>query len=52
MFVIVGPGVAKVRGHHRHRAGVCGTDVEFYTGEMSLLHTGQAGADHLQRLHG
>ena len=24
------------------RAGVCGTDVEFFTGEMSYLHTGQA----------
>jgi len=23
-------------------AGVCGTDVEFYTGEMAYLHTGQA----------
>ena len=26
-----------------HRVGVCGTDVEFFTGEMSYLHTGQAG---------
>jgi len=24
------------------RAGVCGTDVEFFTGEMAYLHTGQA----------
>ena len=24
------------------RAGVCGTDMEFFTGEMSYLHTGQA----------
>ena len=53
-FVIVGPGVAEVlelpRPHPRagevivrvDRAGVCGTDVEFYTGEMAYLHTGQA----------
>lgn len=25
-----------------HRAGICGTDVEFYTGEMAYLHTGHA----------
>ena len=25
------------------RVGVCGTDVEFFTGEMSYLHDGQAG---------
>ena len=25
-----------------HRAGVCGTDVEFWTGEMAYLHQGQA----------
>ena len=25
------------------RAGVCGTDVEFWTGEMAYLHQGQAG---------
>jgi threonine dehydrogenase-like Zn-dependent dehydrogenase len=25
-----------------HRAGVCGTDVEFFTGEMQYLHTGHA----------
>jgi threonine dehydrogenase-like Zn-dependent dehydrogenase len=53
-FVIVGPGAAEVRELPRpeprpgevivevERAGVCGTDVEFYTGEMSYLHTGQA----------
>ncbi|MHB8538603.1 MAG: zinc-dependent alcohol dehydrogenase [Candidatus Dormibacteria bacterium] len=26
-----------------HRAGVCGTDVEFWTGEMAYLHQGHAG---------
>jgi threonine dehydrogenase-like Zn-dependent dehydrogenase len=53
-FVIVGPGAAEVRRLARpepragevivdvDRAGVCGTDVEIYTGEMSYLHTGQA----------
>jgi threonine dehydrogenase-like Zn-dependent dehydrogenase len=53
-FVIVGPGAAEVRELPRpepragevivgvDRAGVCGTDVEFYTGEMAYLHTGQA----------
>jgi len=53
-FVIVGPGTAEVcelpRPERRQgevivdvdRAGVCGTDVELYTGEMSYLHTGQA----------
>jgi len=53
-FVIVGPRVAEVRRLPRpeprrgevivdvERAGVCGTDVEFYTGEMTYLHTGQA----------
>jgi threonine dehydrogenase-like Zn-dependent dehydrogenase len=25
-----------------HRAGICGTDVEFFTGEMAYLHTGHA----------
>jgi threonine dehydrogenase-like Zn-dependent dehydrogenase len=25
-----------------HRVGLCGTDVEFFTGEMSYLHTGQS----------
>jgi threonine dehydrogenase-like Zn-dependent dehydrogenase len=54
-FVITGPGRAEVRPTDRpvprpgevvvdvERAGVCGTDVEFFTGEMSYLHTGQAG---------
>ncbi len=53
-FVILGPRTAVVRelpapepGPDEvivdiERAGVCGTDVEFYTGEMSYLHTGQA----------
>ncbi len=53
-FVIVGPGVAEVRDLPRpepragevivdvERAGVCGTDVELYTGEMAYLHTGEA----------
>jgi len=53
-FVIVGPGAAEVRELPRpearagevvvdvERAGVCGTDVEFFTGEMAYLHTGQA----------
>ena len=53
-FVITGPGAAEVRELPRpepragevvvdvERAGVCGTDVEFYTGEMAYLHTDQA----------
>jgi threonine dehydrogenase-like Zn-dependent dehydrogenase len=53
-FVIVGPGQAEVRevappeaGPGEvvvgvDRAGVCGTDVEFFTGEMAYLHSGQA----------
>ena len=54
-FVITGPGAAEVRDAADgrspragevvvdvERAGVCGTDVEFYTGEMAYLHTGQA----------
>jgi threonine dehydrogenase-like Zn-dependent dehydrogenase len=53
-FVITGPGRAEVRDVARpeprigevvvdvERAGVCGTDVEFFTGEMSYLHSGQA----------
>jgi threonine dehydrogenase-like Zn-dependent dehydrogenase len=53
-FVITSPGEAAVRQVARpeprpgevvvdvERAGVCGTDVEFFTGEMSYLHTGQA----------
>lgn len=53
-FEIVGPRQAEVREVPEprprpgevvvavERAGVCGTDVEFFTGEMSYLHTGQA----------
>lgn len=53
-FVITGPGTAEVREVPRPEprpgevvvavecAGICGTDVEFFTGEMSYLHTGQA----------
>ena len=53
-FVITGPRRAEVREVARpeprtdevvvdvERVGVCGTDVEFYTGEMAYLHTGQA----------
>jgi threonine dehydrogenase-like Zn-dependent dehydrogenase len=53
-FVITGPGAAEVRDLPRpepragevvvdvERAGVCGTDVEFYSGEMAYLHTDQA----------
>jgi threonine dehydrogenase-like Zn-dependent dehydrogenase len=53
-FVITGPGKAEVQDVPApeprpgevvvdvERAGVCGTDVEFFTGEMSYLHTGQA----------
>jgi 2-desacetyl-2-hydroxyethyl bacteriochlorophyllide A dehydrogenase len=53
-FVITGPGAAQVRDVERprprtgevvvdvERAGVCGTDVEFFSGHMSYLHTGQA----------
>jgi 2-desacetyl-2-hydroxyethyl bacteriochlorophyllide A dehydrogenase len=25
-----------------HRAGICGTDIEFFTGEMAYLHSGEA----------
>ncbi len=51
-FVITGPGKAGVEDVEPpvaapgevvvdvHRAGVCGTDVEFYTGEMQYLHDG------------
>jgi threonine dehydrogenase-like Zn-dependent dehydrogenase len=54
-LVITAPGRAEVREVPRpesragevvidvERAGVCGTDVEFYTGEMAYLHTGLAG---------
>jgi threonine dehydrogenase-like Zn-dependent dehydrogenase len=53
-FVITGPGRAEVQDVAApearagevvvdvERAGVCGTDVEFFTGDMSYLHTGQA----------
>lgn len=53
-FVVTGPGRAEVRQVAPPRAragevvvdvaraGICGTDVEFFTGEMSYLHTGQA----------
>jgi threonine dehydrogenase-like Zn-dependent dehydrogenase len=53
-FVITGPGEAGVRevpdpepGPGEvvvdvERAGVCGTDAEFFSGAMSYLHTGQA----------
>src|SRR5436309_2638137 len=53
-FVITGPGEADVqdvappeprRGEvvvSIERAGVCGTDVDIFTGKMSYLHTGQA----------
>ncbi len=53
-LVITGPGEAEVRDVAPpeprpgevvvdvDRAGVCGTDLELFTGEMSYLHTGQA----------
>lgn len=53
-FVITGPGRAEVRDVPApearpgevvvdvERAGVCGTDMEFFSGAMSYLHTGQA----------
>jgi threonine dehydrogenase-like Zn-dependent dehydrogenase len=53
-FVIIGPHRAEVQDVEEpaagpgqvvvdvERAGVCGTDVEFFTGEMSYLHDGQA----------
>jgi threonine dehydrogenase-like Zn-dependent dehydrogenase len=53
-FVVTGPGKAEVRDVDApspgpdevvvdvERAGVCGTDAEFFTGEMAYLHTGQA----------
>jgi threonine dehydrogenase-like Zn-dependent dehydrogenase len=53
-FVITGPGRAEVQDVAAPRprageaivdvwrAGLCGTDVEFFTGAMSYLHTGQA----------
>jgi threonine dehydrogenase-like Zn-dependent dehydrogenase len=36
---VAGPGEVVV---DVERAGVCGTDVEFFTGEMAYLHTGEA----------
>ncbi len=54
-FVITAPGEAGVQHVDPptarpgevvvdvERAGVCGTDVEFYTGEMAYLHQGHAG---------
>jgi len=36
---VAGPGLVVV---DVERVGVCGTDVEFFTGEMAYLHTGQA----------
>lgn len=53
-FVITGPGQGGVQEVEEpvakdaevivevERAGVCGTDLEFWSGEMSYLHTGQA----------
>jgi threonine dehydrogenase-like Zn-dependent dehydrogenase len=53
-FVITGPGRAEVRDIDPpapgpgqvivdvERAGVCGTDMEFFTGHMTYLHTGEA----------
>jgi threonine dehydrogenase-like Zn-dependent dehydrogenase len=53
-FVITAPGVAGVQEVPEpvpepgellvdvHRVGVCGTDVEFFTGEMQYLHEGHA----------
>jgi threonine dehydrogenase-like Zn-dependent dehydrogenase len=53
-FVITGPGAARVEEVARpvaapgevvvdvERAGVCGTDVEFFSGEMAYLHSGEA----------
>jgi threonine dehydrogenase-like Zn-dependent dehydrogenase len=53
-FVIIGPGRAEVRDVEPpaarpgqvvvtvERAGVCGTDAEFFSGEMAYLRTGQA----------
>ena len=53
-FVVTGPGASEVRdveapvarpGHvvvDVHRVGICGTDVEFFTGEMAYLHQGHA----------
>jgi threonine dehydrogenase-like Zn-dependent dehydrogenase len=54
-FVLTGPGRAEVRDVDEpspgpgevvvdvERAGVCGTDAEFFAGTMAYLHSGQAG---------
>ena len=54
-FVIIGPGRAEVLAVPApvarpgevvvdvERCGVCGTDAEFFSGEMAYLHTGEAG---------
>jgi 2-desacetyl-2-hydroxyethyl bacteriochlorophyllide A dehydrogenase len=54
-FVVTGPGRSEVADVESprpapgqvvidiERAGVCGTDVEFFTGEMAYLHQGHAG---------
>ena len=53
-FVITGPGESEVQDVEPpiaepgrvvvdvERVGVCGTDVEFFTGEMAYLHQGHA----------
>ncbi len=53
-FVVTGPGLAGVQDVAPpeaapgqvvvdvERAGICGTDVEFFTGEMAYLHQGHA----------
>jgi threonine dehydrogenase-like Zn-dependent dehydrogenase len=53
-FVVTGPGTARVRQVEEprpgpgevvvavERAGICGTDVEFFTGTMAYLHSGEA----------
>lgn len=53
-LVITGPGHAEIRDVPPaaalpgevvvdvRRAGICGTDIEFFTGEMAYLHTGHA----------
>ena len=53
-FVITGPGRAEVLDVEPpepgageavvdvERAGVCGTDAEFFSGEMAYLHSGEA----------
>jgi threonine dehydrogenase-like Zn-dependent dehydrogenase len=53
-FVITGPGAGEVRDVDEpsprpgqvvvdvERAGICGTDMEFFTSDMAYLHTGEA----------